>query len=149
MLTELCAMLHNYFNIHDDADIYAGTYAIENGSIESLPFLKDGQFFRIHGSALNDGVYQHPAIDLRDETFDGTITAMFVPVDVLRLAEDIEAYNERIRSMAEVEASKKGYSSESWGGYSYSLFGAAPPGMEVAKADIDARIRRYRKLVIF
>lgn len=149
MLTELCAMLHNYFNIHDDEDIYVGTYAIENGSIESLPFLKEGQYFRIHGSALNDGVYQYPAIDLRDETFVGTITAMFVPVDVIRLAEDIEAYNERIRTMAEVEASKKGYSSESWGGYSYSLFGAAPPGMEVAKADIDSRLRRYRKLVIF
>ena len=149
MLSRLCAMLHNWFNIHHDEDIYAGTYTIENGSIGSLPFLKTGQYFRIVGSASNDGVYKYPCTDLTDETFDGAVWAMFVPADVVALAEEIEAYNESVRVSMEAEAARKGYSSESWGSYSYSLFGSAPPGMEARKADLDGRLRQYRKLVIF
>lgn len=48
----LCAETHNY---HDE-DRVIGDYTIENGII-SLPFLVDGQFFRIVGSKFNDGVY--------------------------------------------------------------------------------------------
>lgn len=159
MLTDLCAMLHNWFNIHHDEDIYAGTYTIENGSIGSLPFLKNGQYFRVVGSARNDGVYQYPVApvaqgsdatpEMLDETFDGAIWAMFVPVDVVALAARISNYNSRVAELAAAEAARKGFSSESWGGYSYSLFGAAPPGMEAVKSSIDADVRRYRKLVIF
>ena len=159
MLTELCAMLHNWFNIHHDADIYAGTYTIENGSIGSLPFLKNGQYFRVVGSALNDGVYQYPVQPVEagstedpamlDETFDGAVWAMFVPTDVVALAARIKSYNEQVAALAAAEANRKGYSSENWGGYSYTLFGAAPPGMERIKAGIDAQVYQYRKLVIF
>ena len=159
MLTELCAMLHNWFNIHHDDDIYAGTYTIENGSIGSLPFLKNGQYFRVVGSARNDGVYQYPVQPVQpgrtetpamlDETFDGAVWAMFVPTDVVALAARIKSYNEQVAALAAAEAERKGYSSESWGGYSYSLFGAAPPGMERIKASIDAQVYQYRKLVVF
>lgn len=149
-LDALCAMLHNYFNIHHDADIHRGSYTIVNGRIESLPFLVNGQYFRILGSALNDGVHQYPATDLADETFDGAIWAMFVPRDVLRLAEQIADYNEQVQRLVEAEASLKGYTSETLSGfYSYSIGSTAPPGMEAVKADIDAKFRRYRKLVIF
>lgn len=154
MLTRLCSMLHNWFNIHDDEDIHAGTYTIENGSIGSLPFLKSGQYFRIVGSALNDGVYKYPIAPnsetpaLTDETFTGAVWAMFVPTDVVKLAEQIEAYNARVAELAAAEANRKGFSSEAFGGYSYSLFGSAPPGMEAIKANIDAEVRRYRKLVL-
>lgn len=148
-LDALCAMLHNYFNVHHDADIHRGTYTIVNGRIESLPFLVNGQYFRILGSALNDGVHQYPATDLADETFDGAIWAMFVPRDVLRLAEQIADYNEQVQQLVEAEGERGGFTSESFGGYSYTIGGAAPPGMEAVKADIDAKFLRYRKLVIF
>lgn len=48
----VCGELHNYFE--DDRVI--GDYTIEEGRI-TLPFLVNGQFFRIVGSKFNDGVY--------------------------------------------------------------------------------------------
>ena len=67
MLGELCAELKNYFLRDADEDIHAGTFTISGGRIESLPFLKNGQYFRIVGSALNDDVYQYPPTLLTDE----------------------------------------------------------------------------------
>ena len=66
MLTELCGHLRNWF----DRERYAGTFTVENGSI-ALPFLREGQYFRILGSTFNDGVHQYPAYGLTDEAFDG------------------------------------------------------------------------------
>ena len=51
-IEQICAETHNYF----DTDRIIDTYEIENGII-SLPFLVEGQFFRIVGSKFNDGVY--------------------------------------------------------------------------------------------
>lgn len=51
-IESICAETHNYF----ESDKVIADYAIENGLI-SLPFLSEGQFFRIVGSKFNDGVY--------------------------------------------------------------------------------------------
>lgn len=48
----VCGELHNYF---EDKRVI-GDYTIESGRI-MLPFLVEGQFFRIVGSKFNDGVY--------------------------------------------------------------------------------------------
>ena len=48
----ICGETHNYF----EESKVINDYTIENGRI-SLPFLIDGQFFRIVGSHFNDGVY--------------------------------------------------------------------------------------------
>jgi hypothetical protein len=114
MLTELCAELKNYFLRDRDADIHYGEYTISGGSID-LPFLLDGQYFRIVGSVLNDGVYQYPAAGLADEEFSGSVWAMAVPPAVIALAADIEAWNEK-----NAEALASPYTSESFGGYSYT-----------------------------
>ena len=51
MLSELCAMLHNYFEQSDGVQhIHSGTYEIKGGRL-ALPFLVPGQRFRIKGSA--------------------------------------------------------------------------------------------------
>ena len=90
---------------------YDDTYTIEDGGI-TLPFLVDGQYFRIVGSVFNDGVYQYPA-ELTDETFDGSVWAMAIPKALLSTVDEITAWT-----------SKNGdggpYTSESFGGYSYS-----------------------------
>ena len=72
MLNTICAEIRNYFLAHKEKDIHAGKYTITNGSI-NLSFLLDGQYFRIVGSALNDGVYQYPASCLKDEQFEGSV----------------------------------------------------------------------------
>lgn len=111
MLTEICAEIRNYFV----EEIRQGTYRIVNGNIEPLDFLKDGQYFRIVGSSLNDGVYQYPDYALpNDEEFDGSIWAMAVPPSFIALAESIKEYVESD------EAKPSAYQNESFGGYSYT-----------------------------
>lgn len=114
MLTELCAELKNYFLRNQSEDIHNGLFTISGGSID-LPFLLDGQYFRIVGSVLNDGVYQYPASGLADEVFTGAVWAMAVPPAVIALDAEIDGWNK-----ANADALASPYQSESFGGYSYT-----------------------------
>lgn len=122
MIGEICAYVRNYFlrDYKDPAQyIHAGHYKIELGQIQDLPFIKGRQYFRIKGSALNDGVYKMGSIglgDLTDEEFDGQIWEMYVPKDFEELAYDIQSW---VTNNTAVLSSP--YQSESFGGYSYSL----------------------------
>lgn len=134
VLSELCQELKNWF-CDEESDIHSGTYAIENGTL-SLPFLLQGQYFRVVGSVLNDGVYKYGDAVLQDETFTGAIWAMRIPPSVIELADKIKAW---IEKNGDVVASP--YQSESWGGYVCTL-----------KSGLDWRIvyagdlNRWRKL---
>lgn len=134
-LTELCAELHNYFEVSK----HFGTFEISGGQI-SLDFLQNGQYFRIIGSTFNDGVYQYPTYDLTDEEFNGAIWAMAVPPAVVALSAEIEEHNNS-------EAAKVSpYVSESFGGYSYTKAtdsNGVPIGWEKAFA---SRLRKWRKI---
>lgn len=111
MLSEICAELCNYFVVPDG--VHRGTFKIKDGMIAPLDFLQEGQYFRIVGSVFNDGVYQYPANDLTDETFDGAVWALAVPREILSLAVEIETYTK-------TEAAKPSpFVSESFGGYTY------------------------------
>lgn len=115
MLTELCQELRNWF----DKERHFGTFVIENGSIDlSEAGIQNGQYFRIVGSVFNDGVHQYPTNDLTDETFDGAVWLMAVPNAVLDLASDIEAWQAKYGSAD--SAAMSPFTSESFGGYSYS-----------------------------
>ena len=143
MLTELCAELKNYFLRDREADIHYGEYTISGGSID-LPFLLDGQYFRIVGSVLNDGVYQYPAAGLTDEEFSGAVWAMAVPPAVIALAADIEAWNEK-----NAEALASPYTSESFGGYSYTKASGSSSngsGGYTWRDQFASRLAKYRRL---
>lgn len=143
MLTELCAELHNYFLHNRENDIYAGTYTIADGSIGSLDFLQDGQYFRIVGSVFNDGVHQYPASDLVDESFDGAVWAMSVPPDVVRLSDDIDQW------IADNSATLNSpYTSESFGGYSYSKASSTSGAAYSWSDHFGGRMSRYRRLSV-
>lgn len=140
-LTELCAHLHNWF-VRSDADRHFGTFEIAGGNID-LPWVADGQYFRIIGSVFNDGVHQYPAADLVDEVFDGAVWAMAVPPDVVSLAAEIADWEAKY---ADVVSSP--YKSESFGGYTYTKADtgdAAEGGLSWEKVFRD-RLRRWRKL---
>lgn len=111
MLTELCAELKNWFD--RDQPKWYGQFNIENGAIELD--LQDGQYFRIIGSVFNDGVHQYPADDLTDETFCGAVWAMAVPPAVIALSAEIDAWQTQYDAVL-----KSPYTSESFGGYSYT-----------------------------
>ena len=138
MLTELCAELRNYFEVPNGR--HFGKFEINGGSITPLGFLQEGQYFRIIGSVFNDGVYQYPATSLIDEVFEGAVWAMAVPPTLIALSAEIEAYNESDAGKASP------YTSESFGGYSYTKAtdaSGAPIGWQKAFA---SRLNKYRKL---
>ena len=97
MIEQVCAHIHNYFETDKNTGlrmIYPDTYTIENGSI-TLPFLMNGQYFRILGSEMNDGIYQYPAETLADETFTGVIWKMRPPRAFLKLVDEIQAWMDK------------------------------------------------------
>ena len=143
MLDELCAEIRNYF-LRGDKDIHAGVYEISGGSI-ALPFLLTGQYFRIVGSVLNDGVYKYPANTLKDEVFEGAVWAMAVPPAVIALAADIDAWK-----AANATAINSPYTSESFGGYSYSkASGDSESGGAINwQTQFRTRLNPYRRLSI-
>lgn len=110
MLNEICAEIRNYF----PAEKRYGNFTIKNGSISPVDFLQEGQYFRIVGSVFNDGIHQHPASDLNDESFNGSVWAMAVPPALIDLSEEIKTYAEI------VDANPSPFTAESFGGYSYT-----------------------------
>ena len=107
MLETVLMYLNNWFVVGR----YDDTYTIEDGKL-TLPFLVNGQYFRIVGSLLNDGVYQYPA-ELTDETFDGSVWALALPKALLSTVDEIIAWQAK-------NGDSGPYTSESFGGYSYS-----------------------------
>lgn len=118
MLEQVLRHLNNWFLV----EIHEGTFTVEKGSI-ALPFLQTNQYFRICGSVFNDGLHLYPAVDLTDETFNGTVWVLAVPKAVVALAEDIATWEGK-----NGEAVASPYQSESFGGYSYTKRSAGSDG---------------------
>ena len=141
MLEELMRECRNYFLI--PGGVHPDTYTIKGGSI-ALPFLRAGQYFRIVGSVLNDGVYQYGDCALRDETFDGAIWAMAVPAEFLRLEEEIKAWRTQYEN-----AANSPFQSESFAGYSYtksSANGNSGGSVTGWQGVFASRLNKWRKL---
>lgn len=112
MLEQVLRELRNWFVV--PGGVHTGAFTVEEGSI-ALPFLQNGQYFRICGSVFNDGLYRYPAADLVDERFDGAVWALAIPRQVISLADQISAWQTK---NGEIVISP--YTSESFGGYSYT-----------------------------
>lgn len=116
MLTQICQYLRNWF----DRDRFIGGFRIQGGELsfadgKPVP-LVSGQYFRVIGSLFNDGVHQCGMFDLKDEDFVGAVWSMAVPPPILVLADSITSWIQANQS-----ALDSPYSSESFGGYSYTL----------------------------
>ena len=142
-LTELCAHLRNWF-VRSEGDKHYGVFEIKNGSID-LPWLADGQYFRVIGSVFSDGVHQYPAAFPTDETFGGEIWAMAVPSEVITLVGDIGAWEQKYG-----ESAASPFTSESFGGYSYQKSGGVSlngnSGVVSWETQFKPRLNRWRKL---
>lgn len=133
---DVCAAVRNYFVVPNG--IHIDIYTVENGTLV-LPFLADGQYFRIVGSVFNDGVYVYPAQGLTDETFRGGVWAMAPERAFLEIVAEISAYTETDAARATP------YQSESFAGYQYTMRDDTkdPTAWEVVFAK---RLNRWRKL---
>lgn len=145
MLEQILIEINNWFRARDNVNgIHPGTYTIENGGI-ALPFLQDGQYFRIMGSLFNDGLHRYgPDMEaLTDETFDGTIWALAIPKTVVDAADEAKAWF--AKNGAAIESP---YISESWGGWSGTKDTTISEGMAQTgiPAHILAKVNCYRKV---
>ena len=146
LIYEICQEIKNYFII-PDKDIHTGTFTITDGSIDDVDFLKEGQYFRIVGSALNDGVWLYPAYGLRDESFDGAVCAMRLPPALIALAAEIEQWEQD-----NAQALTSPFQSESYGNYSYTLKagGTADSGSGSLtwRTQFGSRLNKWRRLFL-
>ena len=138
MLEQVLMNIRNWFPVK--GGIHSGTFTIKDGGI-TLPFLADGQYFRICGSVFNDGLHQYNVLDLFDETFTGTIWALAIPKAVIDLAAEIEAWETK-----NGEAASGIYQSESFGGYQYSKQTASDGGQLTVWSVFRKRLNQWRKL---
>lgn len=142
-LTEICENLKNYF-LHE---VNSGTFTIVSGE-SPLDSLLDGQYFRITGSVLNDGVFQNTPEDLanlRSEKFKGEIWSMAVPRDFEQLCDDINAWREKNEAVD--SAAMSPFNSESFGGYSYSKGGSSSgDGGTSWQNQFRSRLNTYRRI---
>ena len=153
MLEDICRELNNWFD-EDPKDgtpmRYFGTFAIVDGTIGlSETGIKEGQYFRIVGSVNNDGVYQYPASELTDEVFDGAVWLMLVPKAVISLDAEIEAWKAKYGSVD--SAAMSPFTSESFGGYSYSKASrSSSSGVDASSGTwqgvFASQLNKYRKI---
>lgn len=137
MLEQVLMHLNNWFLV----DVYEGTYTIRAGSI-TLPFLQNGQYFRVLGSIFNDGLHKYDDdLSLTDEVFDGVIWALAVPKAIISLTAEIEAWQEK---NGETVASP--FTSESFGGYSYTKAANGETGTALTWQSVfSSRLNAYKK----
>lgn len=136
MLETVFQNLNNWFLVPDG--VHAGEFTVQGGQL-TLPFLQTGQYFRVVGSVFNDGLHQYPVADLTDETFTGSVWALAVPKAVIELAEEIDAWQTK-------NGDPGPFTSESFGGYSYSKATNAS-GMAVGWQDVfKSRLNDWRRI---
>lgn len=144
MLTNLCQELKNWFDRYQSMII--GKITVENGKITNQTFInavQENQYFRIRGSVFNNGVHQYtPDYELTDEVFDGVISLMAIPQEVVELAAEIDAWNQKYG-----DAVLSPFTSESFGGYSYSKGASAgSSGGTSWQSAFANKLNRWRKI---
>lgn len=118
MLTQICQYLRNWF----ERERLLGNFVVSGGVLTyadgaALPLLA-GQYFRVIGSVLNDGVHKS-GDSLSDEPeFSGAVWSMVVPPDVAELGAEMSEWQKKYGSAS--SAAMSPFASESFGGYSYS-----------------------------
>ena len=139
MLEAVLTHLKNWFVV--PRGVHEGIYKIENGSLE-LPFLQNGQYYRICGSVFNDGLHKYGDDKLQNETFSGTVWALAIPKAVVELSVKIEEWQSKNGAVLESP-----YSSESFGGYSYSIATDSQTGNRVTWETVfRSQLNPYRQI---
>jgi hypothetical protein len=139
MLFEILKEIRNFFPY----EFEKGNFKVEDGRLDLSLFLRTGQYFLIEGSVFNDGVYQYPAENLQDEEFTGIITSLAIPKAFLNLAAEIEDWQ---KAQSESSAAKSPYTSESFGGYSYTKATTSTGASLDWRTEFKSRLDEWRKV---
>ena len=141
-MDKILAYLKNYFYRFGEN----GTYTIEDNSITVRGKYVEGQYIRLTGSVLNDGVYK--VINIEDnvitldgavnEVFEGVIYSLVIPKEIIELEKKIKKYEE--------DNPQGGYISESFGNYSYNKGTNANGELNTWKDVFKVELRPYKKV---
>ena len=137
MLEQVLGELHNWFV----REVVEGDFTISDGQLllPDGPALLDGQYLRVVGSVLNDGLHQWPATGLVDERFEGEVWALAVPQEVVDLARVIDDWD--------AKNAPGPYVSESFGGYTYTRATNGATGQAAGWRDrFRQELNRWRKV---
>ena len=137
MLEQVLGEIHNWFV----REVVEGDFTISGGQLllPDGPALQDGQYLRVVGSVLNDGLHQWPVADLADEEFHGEVWALAVPQEVQDLAGAIDDWD--------AKNAPGPYVSESFGGYSYTRATNGATGQAAGWRDrFRQELNRWRKV---
>ena len=154
MISEVCHEVKNWFC----AKRIFGKFKVEGGVLRFLDnpekdiALQDKQYYRIVNSTFNDGVWKYeknkPNNELMDEIFSGAIWFMAVPRDFLNLVEKIAAWDAKYGNLD--SAAQSPFSSESFGGYSYSKAsggnGSGSGSAITWKDNFKSELNKWRKI---
>lgn len=137
MLYEVLKHIRNFFPVTREAR--SGRFEIEEGVI-TLDFVNPEQYFLIEGSVFNDGVFRYTNdLKLHDEEFYGRIVPLAIPAAVIDLVTEIEKYHEE-------SGAASPFSSESYGGYSYTRAQNASGNAASWKEAFASRLNTWRKI---
>lgn len=116
-LTAVCEEIRNWFEKDGMGRSAAtsGDFVIAGGKLDLSSMFKEGQYYRIIGSALNDGIHKYGENDLTDESFNGEVHAAYIPFALVALLEEINSWLDKYGEVA-----NSPYSSESFANYSYT-----------------------------
>lgn len=140
--------IHNWF-VYDEIPVSECT--ISDGGLPASVPIPTGAWYRVQGSLFNDGLHQHPAEDLVDETFDGMVTVCAIPSALLAVIAEIEDWLALNQSASE-KALASPYASESFDGYTYSIrsdltaSSGGPAGLSGWQAAFASRLNPWRKI---
>lgn len=143
MIIELLQYIRNWFKKSE----YSGDFLIDSWQLKTEYSggeisIANGQYFRILGSALNDGVYQWPCTTLHDETFSGAVWGLAIPPALIALAEEIEEWQSKYGGSV-----ASPYQSESYSRGSYSRTKASAGQNAISwKTAFADRLSPWRKL---
>lgn len=115
-----------------------GDFTVSGGSLVGVE-VPDGAYFWVSGSTLNDGLHVAPDSGMEDESFTGEVDVLAIPKTFQRVVENMSDWVKKHPST--------GYSSESFGGYSYSMPSNSKTGMAADVFDVfRTSLNRWRRL---
>lgn len=139
MLEAVLRHLKNWFRV--PGGIHHGTFVVEGGSI-TLPFLSDGQYYRVIGSVFNDGLHKYGNNEqMKPETFQGTIWELAIPPEIVAISEEIGDWNSK--NAAKVNSP---FQSESFENYSYTKATGQNGGAMGWESAFCSRLNPWRKV---
>ena len=144
-LTTVCRSIRNYFyqHVNNNAVIFqCGKFKIQDGSISPSIELIEGQYYRIVGNIMNNGIYKYGSENfVRDEEFNGYMIPLSIPDDFLDIVADIKA-------ILESKTDNSNVISESFAGYSYQL-ATDDKGTPLSWQDVfAAKLNPYRRHLV-